>query len=188
LSADTLYQLSAKSTPPNVVDDVLAKAKSGPVSEAEVKTLLADNRTKRDRDTRKKHKENEKAEKARRREQALKLAEREAEEQEKDRQAAEAWVAKQRQQTEKAPDPLSVLQRAWDAAPDEVKRQFTIANAVQLRTILGLTTTPGMRLPVSEHAIADKVERAIARSSQTATSTPKPAPINLDIPGFLRRS
>jgi hypothetical protein len=188
LSVGSLYQLSAKATPTKVVDEVVTKTRSGLVTEAEIETLLSHSRAKQREDARQKREETEKAEKERRVRIARKGALRDAEEREKAREAAEAWVAQQQKQNEKPPDHLAVLQRAWDAAPDEIKKQFAIANGVQLRSFLGMTSPiPGTKAPLTDHAIAAKVERALARSSQTTTPAPKAAPIDLEIPGFLRR-
>jgi hypothetical protein len=102
------------------------------------------------------------------------------------REEAEQWAAKQADKVPSPPiDPLAVLQRAWDAAPHEIRQQFATANAVELASMLALAGTPGAQKPLSKNAIVTKVDRAFARAQ--STTLPAPPSIDLEIPSFLKR-
>jgi hypothetical protein len=60
----------------------------------------------------------------------------------------EAFAARDRE--------IDQLQRAWDAAPREIRQRFAIENALELKAL------------IAEHRNGGAVERAIARSASTA--------------------
>jgi hypothetical protein len=60
------------------------------------------------------------------------------------------------------PDPLGVLQRTWDETPNEIRQQFTTANAAELRELLATTLvqTPALSLPDDYPDLPDFLKRS----------------------------
>lgn len=186
LNPAVLYRLSSKTTPPNIINDVITRTKSGTVSDAEITVMLTQARSQERQAERKAAETAREAQRERHRQLAHKRA---LEALKRDRQEAESWAAEQvnKQASTTTVDALAVLQRAWDAAPHETRRQFALANAIELRTFLALAPTTGAPGPLSKNAIAGKVDRAFARSQGSAT-TPAPSPDYPDLPDSLKRS